>query len=500
MQGGGEQPSRGSRAAAGGGSYDPDLVLLIDRITGGFSLDEYAHAESLGYDAYLAEQLNYESLIGANDPELQGRLTAYDIQNMSSQEIYDAYQPDNMSIFALLQTTTIQVIWSTYAKAQLYYRLIQFWNHHLSIDILSSNAQRFIMWAFLRDVVATFAMDNVPDLIRASAKGPAMLYYLNNNTNVAAAPNENYARELMELHTLGVDNGYTEDDVRELARILTGWSVCFNPNNGCNGGTLEYGDFYFIAGNHDTGNKMFLGEEITGMSGPGAVAEGEEALTILTEHENTADYIARKMIRFFIGGTDYNYNPPEDIVQMVKWTYLNSSPIGDIRSMLSVILSRDVLTNVAVPKFRRPFDLTTAAVRAVGGDLNVVGQSYLNDLGFHLQNMGMYPNFWGPPNGPYDSKSWSEGSIIPRWQFVDELSRNLINEMTNFSVGTLLASIDATAPGTQAQGINEILTGNRMTDKEVEAIQEFIGNGSPSEARLKEALGLAMSLPTYQSF
>ncbi len=477
--------------------YDPDLVLLIDRITGGFSLSEYQYAESLGYDAYLAEQLNFETIIDANDPALQARLVDYDILPMSALEIVVAYNPMNMSFIALRQATTVQLMWHVYAKAQLYYRMFQFWNQHLNIDINSSGTQRFILWPFLRDKVLANAMGTFPDLIQASAQGSAMLYYLNNNTNVASAPNENYAREVMELHTLGVDNGYTQTDIEELARILTGWSVCLN-GAGCNGGLYEYGDFRFISGNHDTGNKMLLGNFIQGQSGASGINEGIQAITILTEHPNTADYISRKLCRHFLGGINYAYDPPEDIVQMVKWTYLNSNPIGDIRAMLSVILQRDVLTNASSPKFRRPLDLTSSSLRAINADLFVSNPGFLSILSFFMDSMGMHPNFWGPPNGPFDTKTWSEGSAIPRWAYVDALSNNGITDVVSYSVTNLLSQVNATTGGTQAQGLNELLTGGRMTQKEVEAVQDFIGFGTASESRLKEALGLAMSLPTYQ--
>ncbi len=480
-----------------GAGFDPDLVLLIDRITGGFSLADYQYAESLGYDAYLAEQLNYETLIGANDPALQAKLVDYDIQNMSSLEILIAYNPMNMSFNPLRQATTIQIMWQVYGRAQLYYRMFQFWNQHLNIDINSSTTQRFILWAFLRDKVLANAMTSVPELIQASSQGAAMLFYLNNNTNVASAPNENYAREVMELHTLGVDNGYTQTDIEELARILTGWSVCLSAG-GCSGGTYEYGDFRFITGTHDTGDKMLLGNLIQGQSGAAGMNEGIEAITILTEHPNTADYISRKLCRHFLGGINYSYDPPEDVVQMVKWTYLNSNPIGDIRSMLSVMLQKDVLTNASTPKFRRPLDLTTSSLRAVGADLSVSSPGFLSLLSFYMDSMGMHPNFWGPPNGPFDSKTWSEGGAIPRWSYLDALSRGSLTDVVIFSVTNLLISVNASAPGTQAQGLNELLTGGRMTQKEVEAIQDFIGFGTASESRLKEALGLAMSLPTYQ--
>ncbi len=490
---------------AEGGGFDQDIVLLVQRITGGFSVPEYDYAASLGYEGYLAEQLDYLSLIDANDPDLQMRLTpptgAYDILDMSALEIRTAYQPMNMSNIALRQTTTVQLMQAVYGRAQLYFRMFQFWNHHLNIDINSTGTQRFILWPFLRDVVLANCMENAPDLIRASAHGSAMLYYLNNNINTASAPNENYARELMELHTLGVDNGYDQGTIEEVARILTGWSVCLNAG-GCSSGMFEYGDFRFVSGSHDEDDKILtidgIDYPIMGQSGTAGIDEGEQALTILTEHPNAAEFIATKLCRFFLGGLNYGYDPPSDVVQMVTSTYLNSTPIGDMRSMLEIILHRDVLTQLSSPKFRRPYDLTTAGLRAVGAEMAPTSPGFLPVMRFQMSSMGMHPNFWGPPNGPLDTKSWSEGNMVPRWAFVDALANNEIVDVANFAALDLLDSVNATGAGTQAEGLNALLTGGRMAQKEVEAIQDFIGFGGVSESKLKEALALAMSLPTFQ--
>jgi uncharacterized protein (DUF1800 family) len=504
------QQSGGIAGLAGG--YDPDLVLLIDRITGGFSVAEYERAEGLGgYDAYLAEQLDPvgNNLIGpANDPELWSRLQdgngdPYDIVDKTAKQIWLDYKDNNQSFQPMAQLTSIQVMFATYAKAQLFYRMFQFWNHHLNIEVLSSTTQRFILWPFLRDVVLANAMGNFGQLILDSAHGAAMLLYLNNYTNRAGNIDENYARELLELHTLGVDNGYDETDIHEAARILTGWSACFGDTCSDSYGTYDYGEFWFRPNRHDVGpDKVVMGQTFPSQTGLAGENEAIDLIHFLTALPNCADFVARKLCRFFLGGLNFNYDPPEDIVQVVSWTYLNNgTAIGDIPSMLAVLLQKDVLTQYAVPKLRRPFDLLTATLRGVQAEVDpeaVSGTNLLRELREDLELMGMHPQYWGPPDGPADSQAWSQGGLLSRWNYQSKLADNGAPEVANFTVGVggLLDLVGATA-AEAAQGLNELLTGGRMEPKEVAAVGKFLGP-NPSELRLKEGLALAMQLPTYQ--
>lgn len=487
-----------------GTQYDPDLLLLIDRITGGFSVDEYLLAEGMGgYEAYLTDQLdNYAALVGpGNDQDLWDRLTLYDIVDMPASEIRTTYGINMQNFVAEGQTTSIQLMFAVYGKAQLYYRMMQFWNHHLNIDINSSGHQRRLVWPFIRDVILANTMGNFPQLIADSAHGSAMLVYLNNYLNTKTGVDENYARELMELYTLGVDGGYTEADVNNAAKILTGWSTCItgdnHPTGQCVDGpiTYDYGDYWFRADRHNSNDtKIVLGQSF----GPGGKEEGDQLLAFLTGTETCARFIAGKLCQFFLGQI------PSDIQSMVAWTYHNNPvAVGDIPSMLQVILSREVLTNYARPKFRRPFDLVSASLRAVRADLDPEGGiqgniDLLRSLMSDLNTMGMQPNFWQPPNGPFDSDVWAEGGGLTRWRYLDRMANNFNPDVTDFVVGDLLEDVNANLPGQQAAGLNELLTGGRMSDKEVEAVQDFIGYGSVSDGRLKDALAFALEMPTYQ--
>jgi len=477
-------------------SFDPDLVRLIDRITGGFSLAEYDYAEQMGYEDYLDEQL--ELTTEDYDPVLDAHLANFLMLDWSAIEIWNYYFPEggeNNSTLAMWESSSIQVIWMVYAKAQLLYRMFQFWSHHFNIDPRGDGHVRYLLFPFLRGHILPNALGAVPDLIRATAEGPAMLRYLNNDVSSGSAPNENYARELMELHTLGVDGGYDQEDIQQLAKILTGWTYCKN-RSGCGGG-LEWGQFLFDPNLHAPGGKTFLDHDIP----EGGKDEGDTALNILVEHDSTADYISRKLCRFFLGGIDFNYNPPEDVVQMVKWTYLNSPTLGDIKAMLRIILSREVLSQFSVTKFRRPIDLVTAAMRATQAEVvpappNFLGGGGDNGLRANLESMGMWPTYWETPDGPYDTKAWMMGSPLPRWQYLDRLAEDVLYQFQDVDVRGLLHSVGALEPGYQAEGFNQILTGGRMTSREVEEVQEFVGL-SVDEGSLEDALSLAMQMPTY---
>ena len=167
-----------------------------------------------------------------------------------------------------------------------------------------------------RDVIRPHALGKFPDLLRASAHSGAMLYYLDQNTSRTPTPNQNYAREIMELHTMGVDGGYTQTDVAELSRILTGWSM------------TNAGAFRFIRSYHDRNAKTFLGRSFPAMATTATDAqmqsEGDAAIDMLLQHPSTARYIAWKMARWLLA-----YEPPTSVVEATAATFTRTG--GDIR-------------------------------------------------------------------------------------------------------------------------------------------------------------------------
>src|ERR1035437_6203093 len=200
---------------------------------------------------------------------------------------------------------------AVYSERQLNEVMVDFWENHFSIFV-NKDADRWLMTGFDRDSIRPFALGKFRDLLGATAHSPAMMFYLDNWQSTAlheypatkdkparktGGINENYARELMELHTLGVDGGYTQKDVQEVARCFTGWTIR-NP--------YAEGIFYFNPAQHDNGEKTVLGVKI---AANGGIGDGEKVLDILARHPSTARFVATNLARRFIGD-----DPPKAVI------------------------------------------------------------------------------------------------------------------------------------------------------------------------------------------
>src|SRR5262249_50612288 len=217
---------------------------------------------------------------------------------------------------------------------------------------------RLWVGAYEAGAIRPHALGKFRDLLLATARHPAMLFYLDNSSNSAPGSqgpsgrelrlNENYARELMELHTLGVDGGYSQDDVVALARILTGWGLA-RPNQKPPDGT----GFLFDAARHDNEPKRLLGHEITA-SGE---AEGVEAIDLLARHPATAHHIAFKLVQYFVAD-----QPPSALVDRVAARFRETD--GDIRAVLQTLFASPEFRNGIGTKYKTPYRFVLSAVRA----------------------------------------------------------------------------------------------------------------------------------------
>jgi uncharacterized protein (DUF1800 family) len=223
-----------------------------------------------------------------------------------------------------------------------------------------------------------------------------MLHYLDNTVNEKSHPNENYAREIMELHTLGVNGGYTENDILEVARCFTGWT-----KNG-------RGEFEFRDDWHDRGEKLVLGHTIP--SG-GGKSDGDRVLEILIDHPSTARYVCTKLVRRFIAD-----DPPQEIIDACVSTWQETD--GDIRSILRTLLNHPEFDN-APPKYKRPFELLVSILRATNAKYD--GNP---DLFEHLDKMGHRPFAWTTPDGYPDVEEVWVGNIFQYWKLEDATVNN----------------------------------------------------------------------------
>jgi uncharacterized protein (DUF1800 family) len=383
-----------------------DALHLLNRLTWGVRAVDVAKLQNMGKAAFLEQQLRPENL---PDPAVRDFMGKYPILSAPYPNLLRAVEKDdNYQIY-------YDFIWArmyraAYSERQLFERMVEFWTDHFNVPTADELIADKI-WDD-REVIRRHAMGKFRDLLIASASSPAMIQYLNNDDNVKAHPNENYAREVMELHTLGVDGGYTEKDVRELARILTGWTVHEGMDNG----------FRFDKAEHDLEAKTFLGVKFAAGRG---IEEVLQALDLLASHPSTARYISTKLIRRFVNDT-----PPPSLISSTEKVFLQSG--GDIPAVLRHIFNSAEFMASGSSKFRRPIEFVVAAVRTLDLKPSKVGiaafsissnpSEFLYD---HLSSMGQIPFNWFPPNGYPDSASawFSTNGLLYRWQFAFDLTR-----------------------------------------------------------------------------
>src|SRR2546422_1679267 len=185
------------------------------------------------------------------------------------------------------QLAELAVVRATISERQLYEVMVDFWTNHFNV-FLGKGADRFLLPDYVEHVIRPHALGRFEDLLIATAESPAMLFYLDNWESVALGLNENYARELLELHTLGVDGGYTQQDVINVARIFTGWSIK-RPRQG--------GDFEFHEWTHDEGEKQVLG---VGFQASHGMDEGIRVLKLLADHPATMHHVSRELCERFV--------------------------------------------------------------------------------------------------------------------------------------------------------------------------------------------------------
>ncbi len=443
---------------------------LIQRITMGFNLYEMQQIEELGFRAYLDRQLDPRSL-DDNGLEDAIRQNLPSISLSPAQRLLHYHDEPIVPILEFLIATVYRAI---YSPRQLFERMVVLWTDHFNIDLLSD----FGIWlkpSDDREVIRRYALSTFPNLLRATAYSPAMLDYLTNNSNVKAHPNENYARELMELHTLGADNGYTQEDVRQVARCFTGWTY-----HDYRAGIPLFGSFFFDETQHDFGPKVVLGHAIPGDTG---IADGELVLRILGQHPNTARTIARKLLRHFWG-----YEPSAALVEKVAQVYLATG--GDIKAMLRNVLTRFRMGK-ATPKLKRPYELMVSTLRALF--------ARLESPVFLLQSLlaaGHLPYNWGPPNGYPDSAGYWSGLLLPRWNFAAEF---LTHPAAGIAID--LPFLDPALPVAELVArLARLLTRDTLSESTRQVLTDFLSAEAVTPSRVREAIGLVVAAPEFQQY
>ena len=269
-------------------------------------------------------------------------------------------------------------------------RMTEFWFNHLNVFVGKGNVRPFV-GHYVVNAIRAHALGRFEDLLLASARHPAMLYYLDQAQSNSRGLNENYARELMELHTLGVGGGYTQSDVHELARILTGWTVNLRDGEG----------FRFADRLHDKGDKTFLGRRYTHQG----QQEGEDAIRFLARQPATAQRVSERLATFFVAD-----QPPAALVERLSQTFLATQ--GDMREVMRTLVSSPEFWAADNPLFKTPMDFACSALTAGGGvkDRRDVAQT----LGF-LAQAGQPMHGWPTPDGyKTDAATWLAPEALTR--------------------------------------------------------------------------------------
>ena len=306
---------------------------------------------------------------------------------------------------------------AVYGNKQLEEVLTDFWFNHFNI-YLDKGADRYLVTEYERDVIRPHVLGKFKDLLEATAKSPAMLFYLDNWQSVgpdspqvrgkkgARGLNENYGRELLELHTLGVDGGYTQHDVTEAARCFTGWTI-LQPQRG--------GTFAFNKRMHDEGEKTVLGVKIPA---GGGMEDGEKVLDIVAHHPATAHFISKKLAMRFVAD-----DPPAALVDRMAQTFLKTG--GDLRAVMKTMLeSKEFFSEGAFrSKLKSPLEVVASAVRAVNGEID-----YAFPLANQVAQLGQPLYRKQEPTGySNSSKEWlNSGGLLARMNFALQLADNKV--------------------------------------------------------------------------
>lgn len=454
---------------------------VLNRLTYGATPDLYDHVRTIGIDAFIEEQLNPDAI---DDSDLETRIHAeYDTTYLSTVEIIEQYQGMGLNPI-LLQLMSVNILRAHYSKRQLFERMAGFWTDHFHIYV-GKNPSGFYKPVDEREVIRTHALDTFPNMLRASAHSPAMLVYLDNAQSEKAYPNENYARELLELHTLGVDGGYTEEDVKAVARAFTGWSIARPHGSAIQRG--EPGRFLFRPAMHDDDAKTILGQTLPANNGQ---ADGDAVLDILAEHPSTAKFISTKLARRFI--SDF---PPDSIVDTLTQTYLQTD--GDIKQMMRTLINSDEFWN-APPKFKRPFEYTMSLLRAVnyqeGAD-----RAFRRLMRDALDMMGQVPYLWAAPNGYPDVGKYWMNNLLPRWNMtIATVNKSSAGEpdLSRLEQMVTDAGILGDKPAT-IQFMANYLIGRDLTDAEFTVVSDFI-ESYPTNSQAQAGIALLMASPSFQ--
>ncbi len=432
---------------------------LINRITFGATPDLLDEVRRIGVDAYLNEQLAPDSI---DDSVLTARLA------------------DNGDIFSNAELQRYQLTHMIHSRKQLKEVMAWFWENHFNTDI-RKEGNDFSYELREHDLFRANALGNFRDLLDISAKSPAMLIYLDSIFNVRSDANENYAREVMELSTCGVDGCYIDEDIEALAEIFTGWQV-------------QNDAFFFNNSEHTLESKQFLGATIA----ENGVEEGNTALDMLANHSATANYICSKLIKVFVNDTgdaglnarcattfQTAQNAPDQITQVLR--VLLTSPEFNSDSNFN-------------SKIKTPVEFAVGAARAVQAEINY------DDLATYIRRMGIRLFFNPVPTGwDEEGTTWINSALLQeRVRFVNQMASASNSNTTLVDPLAFLQSRNLDTADAIVAYLFDLLGGDIWTDLERQTALDILNengifdiNATSASTQIHELIGTIQSYPEY---
>jgi len=448
---------------------DPLTVLTLSRISFGATPEMVARVQQIGLDAFIDEQLNPESI---NDDATDQLMSNFPTLTMTPAQRY-ALPQFGQPIQELVAATILR---QWHSQRQLKEVMVDFWSNHFNIYIAKSLC-RVLKTDDDLDVIRPNAFAKFGDILNASAHSPAMLIFLDNAESQKAAPNENYARELMELQTISVNGGYTQTDITNVARAFTGWTIV-----GRNNLFKPFGTYQFVERIHDTGQKQVLNLTIPAGGGED---DGTKVLDMLAHHPMAAQFISTKLARRFVSD-----NPDPALVSALTNIFTQSD--GDTPTLLKAIFQSDAFKNSAGQKMKRPLEFLASAMRLT--DAVLTGKS--QQLVQQVKLLGQIPFDWQFPNGFPDTASfWATTSgLLARWNFGNLLTSNKIH-------GVQVDVKSLTSDAQSAQDVVDVLSqrflGTTLPDDARNILLDFASTGDLGN-NLASIAGLILGSPHFQ--
>ncbi len=452
--------------AASAANSDQLVLHVLNRLAFGPTAEDFAYVKIIGVERYITEQLD-----PANIPEpfeLRLRLAGLNSLGLGAAQLRQFYgplrtvngiKPSSEEIKAQQQRANLaereaaeaRILRAVMSRRQLEQVMVNFWFNHFNI-FAGEGLERIWIGNYEERAIRPYALGRFRDLLFAVAKHPAMLVYLDNTQNTALMGsgrdrlNENFAREVMELHTLGVDGGYSQDDVETLARVFTGWRI-----NRLDASELPGVAAVFEGAYHDYGPKIFLGRQLRSRG----KTEGEEALDILASSPITARHIAFELAQYFVADV-----PPAALVDRLAGRFAATG--GDIRQTLkSLFDSPEFLVSIG-QKYKTPYEFVVSAARVAGLPIHNV-----RPLIYWMNRLGMPLYGCATPDGYKNTEeAWlSPDATIQRIAFATAFARGAV----------------PVAAG--ADGVLGVELRGRRTPVDPKSLMAIFGSTLPQQAR-----------------